>query len=92
MRSFWAYILIRQRHLVSTIVHIIVFIYMFITRFTTSQYHQMIDNKLCVHYNFVVPFILVGTIGLLDRYSLARTSVSCVVSSIIGVTASLVRR
>ena len=51
----------------------------------------MIDNKLYVHNDFVVYFILVGTIGFLDRYSPARTSVSCIVSSIIGVTASLVR-
>ena len=69
MRSFWAYILIRQRHLVSTSIHIIVCIlHLFIIRFTTSQYHHyMIDNKLRVHYDFVVFFILVGTIGIIGR-------------------------
>ena len=53
---------------------------------------MIIDNKLYVHFNFVVFIILVGIFGLLVRYSPARTSVTCVVFTIFGVTARLIRR
>ena len=52
---------------------------------------EIIDNKLYMHYDFVV-FFLDSIIGLLVRYSLARTSVLCVVFIIGGVTARVIRR
>ena len=67
--------LVRQRHLVSTllfpfIVHILVLFICY--RFTTTQYiNKIIDNKLYFEYDFVVSFFLDCIIGLLVRYSLA---------------------
>ena len=62
-------------------------------RFTTTQYiNKIIDNKLYFEYDFVVSFFLDCIIGLLVRYSLARTSVLHVVFIIGGVTAGVIRR
>ena len=87
--------LVRQRHLVSTFcVHIIVHtLFLFICcRFTTTQKNNwFIDNKLYMHYDFFV-FFLGCIIGLLVWYSPARTRVPCVVFTIGGVTARLIRR
>ena len=99
-KVFLGLYLVQQRHLVSIFcpyhfVHIIFTfysVYSVIDSQTLSTIIKNIDNKLYLQDNLVVSFFLVGIIGLLVRYSPARTSESYVVFTIIGVTASLIRQ
>ena len=62
---------------------------LFFVRFTILHVPYLIDNKL-VCTQFIV--FIIGTKGLLEGYSSARTSVPHVVFAIGGATAGVIRR